>query len=177
MSHCMKKYRLNAFVNELFQNENTTIKWQLCGLSVFLIAQLKTHSWAWFWHAPKAIMLLYFIFFLTSLPTQPPPTVSGQADIWTCIPSGCCYGNASFLSEKNARIQRCIFKIWSGYYVRTLNQNQCMLTFYRLTRLCRRFTQPLLLPLDSIVNVCSELAHWALIVNGPQPFTQHTEAH
>lgn len=53
--------------------------------------------------------------------------------------------------------------------------NTCMLMVYRLPQRCS--TQPLPLALDPIVSVCSELAHWALMVNGPQPFSQHTEAH
>lgn len=53
--------------------------------------------------------------------------------------------------------------------------NTCMLMLYRLSQLCS--TQPLPLALDPIVSVCSELAHWVLMVKGPQPFSQHTEAH
>lgn len=53
--------------------------------------------------------------------------------------------------------------------------NTCMLMLYRLSQLCS--TQPLPGALDAIVSVCSELAHWVLTVKGPQPFSQHTEAH
>lgn len=53
--------------------------------------------------------------------------------------------------------------------------NTRMLRLYSLSQL--RFMQPLPLALDPIVSVCSELAHWVLMVKGPQPFSQHTEAH
>ena len=53
--------------------------------------------------------------------------------------------------------------------------NTCMSMLYRLSQLCS--AQPLPLALGPIVGVCSELAHWVLMVKGPQPFSQHTEAH